>query len=79
MERRKRIDLRVRLENPSEAEALIKIQNYDREKYNSMSDYILHAVLAYAEPMEVRPESFMEELRMLMREELELYRNSGFM
>ena len=44
-----------------------------------MSDYILHAVLAYAEPMEVCPESFMEELRMLMREELELYRNSGFM
>ncbi len=79
MERRKRIDLRVRLENPSESEALIKIQNYDREKYNSMSDYILHAVLAYAEPMEVCPESFMEELRMLMREELELYRNSGFM
>ena len=77
MEKRKRIDLRVRLENSSEAEALIKIQNYD--KYNSMSDYILHAVLAYAEPMEVCPESFMEELRMLMREELELYRNSGFM
>ena len=51
----------------------------DKEKYNSMSDYILHAVLAYAEPMEVCPESFMEELRMLMREELELYRNSGFM
>ena len=79
MEKRKRIDLRVRLENTSEAEALIKIQNYDKEKYNSMSDYILHAVLAYAEPMEVWPESFMEELRMLMREELELYRNSGFM
>lgn len=44
MERRKRIDLRVRLENPSESEALIKIQNYDREKYNSMSDYILHSL-----------------------------------
>lgn len=79
MERIKRIDLRIRLENPSEADALIKIQNYDREKYNSMSDYILHAVFAYAEPMKVCPESFMEELRMLMREELELYRNSGFM
>lgn len=51
MEKRKRVDLRVRLENPSEAEALNKIQNYDREKYNSMSDYILHAVLAYAEPI----------------------------
>lgn len=36
MEKRKRIDLRVRLENPSEAEALIKIQNYDKEKYNSI-------------------------------------------
>ena len=77
MEKRKRIDLRVRLENTSEAEALIKIQNYDKEKYNSMSDYILHAVLAYAEPMEVCPESFMEELRMLMREELVLCKMFG--
>lgn len=33
MKKRKRIDLRVRLENSSEAEALIKIQNYDKEKF----------------------------------------------
>ena len=79
MEKRKRIDLRIRLENPLEAEALIKIQNYDKEKYNSMSDYILHAILAYGEPIKVCPESFMKELRILMREELEVYRNSGFM
>lgn len=79
MEKRKRIDLRIRLENPLEAEALIKIQNYDKEKYNSMSDYILHAILAYEEPIKVCPESFMKELHILMREELEVYRNSGFM
>lgn len=44
-----------------------------------MSDYILHAILAYEEPIKVCPESFMKELRILMREELEVYRNSGFM
>ena len=44
-----------------------------------MNDYILHAVRAYEEPLEIMPEAFEEKLREMLRDELHPYGDSGFM
>lgn len=74
-----RIDLRIKTDRNSEAAALEKIRTYDREKYRSMSDYIIHAVNAYEAPVCVLPDTFINELRKMFKEELVKERDPGFM
>lgn len=74
-----RIDLRIKTCHASEAAALEKIRKYDKEKYRSMSDYIIHAVNAYETPVCVIPDALIQELRKMLKEELKKERDPGFM
>lgn len=74
-----RIELRFRMDYPHEVQVLKKIRNYDKSRYSSMNDYILHAVRAYEEPLEIMPEAFEEKIREMLRDELHPYGDSGFM
>lgn len=74
-----RIELRIKPDRKAEAAALEKIRNYDRDKYISMSDYIIHAVNAYEEPVQILPEAFVNELRRILREELAMQKEGSFL
>lgn len=74
-----RIELRIKPERSAEAAALEKIRNYDRHKYISMSDYIIHAVNAYEEPLQILPDVFLDELRKMLHEELSRDKQDHFL
>lgn len=62
----KRIDLKLSARNAAHRRAMTKLELYDKNLYASMTDYIVCAIEAYEEPMEVTK----SELRRVIREEL---------
>lgn len=71
----KRIEIKLRAENPLEAVVLEKIQTYDRMRYGSVKEYILHAVRSFEEPVEILPGTFLDQMHEVVREAVrkELY------
>lgn len=62
----RRIELKLSRKNYLHRKVIEKIENYDKSHYSSLTDYIVHAVVAYEEPVPVA-ESL---LRKIIREEL---------
>lgn len=62
----KRIDLKLNPRNMSHRVAITKLENYDQSYFSSLTDYIVHAITAYEEPVPVTK----SELRKVIREEL---------
>lgn len=63
----RRIELKLSRKNYLHREAITKIEKYDKSHYSSLTDYIVHAVAAYEEPVSVAE----SVLRKIIREELE--------
>lgn len=66
MEQEKRIYLRLSAKNELQRRAMQKLEDYDREQYAGITDYIVRAILAYNTPVVIGE----EVLRLILREEL---------
>lgn len=64
--REKRIFLRLCSKSEQQKAAIEKLDNYDKRRYNSLTDYIVQAILAYDEPVVIGE----DRLRQILREEL---------
>ena len=64
--REKRIFLRLCSKSEQQKAAMEKLDNYDKRRYDSLTDYIVQAVLAYGEPVVIGE----DRLRQILREEL---------
>lgn len=62
----RRVELKLSRKNHLHRKAIEKIENYDKRYYYSLTDYIVHAVAAYEEPIPVAE----SVLRKIIREEL---------
>ena len=49
--REKRIFLRLCSKSEQQKAAMEKLDNYDKRRYDSLTDYIVQAILAYGEPV----------------------------
>lgn len=63
----RRVELKLSRKNHLHRKAIEKIENYDKSHYSSLTDYIIHAVVAYEEPVPVTE----SVLRKIIREELQ--------
>ena len=64
--REKRIFLRLCSKSEQQKAAMEKLDNYDKRRYDSLTDYIVQAILAYGEPVVIGE----DRLRQILREEL---------
>lgn len=64
--REKRIFLRLCSKSEQQKAAMEKLDNYDKRRYDSLTDYIVQAVLAYDDPVVIGE----DRLRQILREEL---------
>lgn len=64
--REKRIFLRLCSKSEQQKAAMEKLDNYDKRRYDSLTDYIVQAILAYDEPVVIGE----DRLRQILREEL---------
>ena len=65
--REKRIFLRLCSKSEQQKAAMEKLDNYDKRRYDSPTDYIVQAILAYGEPVVIGE----DRLRQILREERE--------
>lgn len=63
--REKRIFLRLCSKSEQQKAAIEKLDNYDKRRYDSLTDYIVQAILAYDEPVVIGE----TRLRQILREE----------
>ncbi|MCQ4868986.1 hypothetical protein NE639_11705 [Blautia producta] len=63
----KRVDLRLNSKIAAHRLAISKLEHYDKTRYTSATHYIVSAIDAFEEPVEVTK----SELRQVIREELE--------
>lgn len=64
--REKRIFLRLCSKSEQQKAVIEKLDNYDKRRYDSLTDYIVQAILAYDEPVVIGE----DRLRQILREEL---------
>ena len=64
--REKRIFLRLCSKSEQQKAVIEKLDNYDKRRYDSLTDYIVQAILAYEEPVVIGE----DRLRQILREEL---------
>ena len=64
--REKRIFLRLCSKSEQQKAVIEKLDNYDKRRYDSLTDYIVQAILVYEEPVVIGE----ARLRQILREEL---------